>query len=89
MTTETEARKEREDLRHWLDVLVDARDALQGAQRYYEVSEEERTALYAVETVISQYRARIHDLGITRCESGWTGDRCYFRLGHEGPHSND
>lgn len=25
----------------------------------------------------------------TRCESGWTGDRCHFRLGHPGPHSNE
>lgn len=24
-----------------------------------------------------------------RCESGWTGDRCTFPLGHEGPHSNE
>jgi hypothetical protein len=24
-----------------------------------------------------------------RCESGWTGDRCTFKLFHEGPHSND
>ena len=28
------------------------------------------------------------DDGFMRCESGWTNDRCYFRLGHEGPHSN-
>lgn len=26
--------------------------------------------------------------GFPRCESGWTGDRCTFRLGHEGDHSN-
>lgn len=24
-----------------------------------------------------------------RCESGWTGDRCTYRLGHPGPHSNE
>ncbi len=23
------------------------------------------------------------------CESGWTGDRCTFRLHHAGPHSNE
>lgn len=23
-----------------------------------------------------------------RCESGWTGDRCDYPLGHEGEHSN-
>ncbi len=23
------------------------------------------------------------------CESGWTGDRCTFRLFHDGPHSNE
>ena len=26
---------------------------------------------------------------ITRCESGWTNDRCTKRLGHKGPHSNE
>ena len=26
--------------------------------------------------------------GFMRCESGWTNDRCYFRLGHSGQHSN-
>lgn len=24
-----------------------------------------------------------------KCESGWTGDRCTFELGHEGEHSNE
>jgi hypothetical protein len=24
-----------------------------------------------------------------KCESGWTGDRCSFRLDHFGPHSNE
>lgn len=24
----------------------------------------------------------------SRCESGWTGDRCQLPLGHEGPHDN-
>jgi len=31
----------------------------------------------------------LEDDGFTRCESGWTNDRCYLRLGHDGPHSND
>ena len=22
------------------------------------------------------------------CLSGWTGDRCQYPLGHDGPHSN-
>lgn len=25
----------------------------------------------------------------TRCESGWTGDRCTLSLDHEGAHSNE
>ena len=24
-----------------------------------------------------------------RCESGWSGDRCTYTLGHFGPHSNE
>ena len=27
--------------------------------------------------------------GRDRCESGWTGDRCQFRLDHDSPHSNE
>ncbi len=28
-------------------------------------------------------------LGAQACESGWTGDRCTFRLHHAGPHYNE
>lgn len=28
-------------------------------------------------------------LPVSRCESGWTGDRCTLRYGHGGPHSNE
>lgn len=30
----------------------------------------------------------VETVDLPRCESGWTGDRCTFPLGHEGPHSN-
>lgn len=36
-------------------------------------------------------RGAWRELGVpdVRCESGWTGDRCTYRLGHDGPHSNE
>ena len=26
---------------------------------------------------------------VERCGSGWTGDACHYRAGHDGPHCNE
>ena len=62
MTKQADPRTKREDLRFWMNSLVDARTAVTAAILNYGGTPAQVDVINALNAAISEYRHRMHDL---------------------------